>query len=219
MPAFITVTFDGKQYQWNGRKWFDRSTYLEPPTTIASKLYALSAVQIAAQDDIATDLKKLLRRVKDPQKHRQIQRTLRVLRRYRDKTHQHVEAVAILCGILRKANQPEEALALTDEFLGTNFCPLLTARAAVLCDLNRWEEGLKQIRQVLASEKSSGDTEATAVYCRIEQNAPELFIPAAPVSIPVPVSRMNMTAAIAMKPAYSNSNDRRRQPRILGAGH
>jgi tetratricopeptide (TPR) repeat protein len=214
MPASITVTFDGKQYQWNGKKWFDESTYLEPPTTIASKLHALSAVQIAAQDDIVTDLKKLLKRVKNPQKHRQIQRTLKVLRQYRDKSHKHVETVAILCGILRKANQPEEALALADEFLGTNYCPLLTARAAVLCDLNRWEEGLKQIRQVLAIEKGSGDTEATAVYSRIEQNAPELFIPPAPVSIPVPVLQMNMTAVIAMKPAYSYSNDRRRQPRM-----
>jgi len=214
MPAPITVTFDGKQYQWNGEKWFDKSTYLEPPTTIASKLHALSAVQIAAQDDIVTDLKKLLKRVKNPQKHRQIQRTLKVLRRYRDKSHKRVETVAILCGILRKANQPEEALALADEFLGTNYCPLLTARAAVLCDLNRWEEGLKQIRQIPAIDKGSGETEATAVYSRIEQNAPELFLPPVPVSIPIPVLPMNMTAAIAMKPAYSYNNDRRRQPRM-----
>lgn len=213
MPAFITVAFEGKQYLWNGKKWFDKS-YLEPPTTITSKLNALSAVQIAAQDDIVTDLKKLLKRVRNPKKRRQIQRTLKVLRQYRDKSHQHVKTVAILCGILRKANQPEEALALADEFPGTNYCPLLTARAAVFCDLNRWEEGLKQIRQVLAVEKGAGDTEATAVYSRIKQNAPELFIPPAPVPLPVSVSPMNMTAVIAMKPAYSYSNDRRRQPRM-----
>ncbi len=91
----------------------------------------------------------------------------------------HVGTAAMMCSILRTANQPEKALVLADKFRSSNYPALLTSRAAVLCDLNRWEEGLKQIKQVLAigmkSGKGGGSEEAFAVYRRIKTNASELF--------------------------------------------
>jgi hypothetical protein len=48
-----------------------------------------------------------------------------------------------------------------------------------LCDLHRWDDALKQIRQVftirLKSKKRNGHDEAAAVYSRIKQNASHLF--------------------------------------------
>jgi len=177
MPDSITVTFDGNQYIWNGKKWFDKNTFLEPPKAIVSKLDALSANQIAADDDAVTDLDELMKRAKQAQEHGQIQRALKLIRQVHEKSPNNVGAVAMLCSILRTANQPEEALSFADKFRNTNNSPLLTSRAAVLCDLNRWEEGLKQIKQVLAigMRRGGSNSEALAVYSRIKKNAPELF--------------------------------------------
>ena len=57
---------------------------------------------------------------------------------------------AVLCSILREGGLPDEALALADQHRSSNYPPILTSRAAALCDLGRWEEALQQIRQVLA---------------------------------------------------------------------
>jgi hypothetical protein len=175
----ITVTFEGNEYLWDGKKWFDRSTFLVPPTAIVSKLHVLSTNQLSAQDETISDIDELLRRAKHAQKHGQIKRALKLARLIHAQRPKHVEAVAVLCGVLRTVNQPEKALLLADRFRYSNYSPILTSRASALCDLERWEEGLKQIRQVIAIEmksgKGSGSPQALSVYSRIKDNAPDLF--------------------------------------------
>jgi len=179
MSKPITVTFEGNEYVWDGKKWFGRVTFLEPPKAIVSKLHALSANQLSVEDETITDIDELLRRANHAQKHGQIRRALKLARLINDLRPKHVEAVAMLCGILRTVNQPEKALLLADRFRYSNYSPILTSRASALCDLERWEEGLKQIRQVIAiemkSKKSSGSRAALSVYSRIKDNAPDLF--------------------------------------------
>ncbi len=179
MSTPITVTFDGNEYAWNGKKWFDRKTFLEPPTAIASKLHTLSASRISALDDTITDVDELLRRAGQAQEHGQIQRALKLARLIHAQRPKHIEAVAMVCSILRTVKQPEKALSLADKFRCSKYSPILTSRASALCDLNRWEEGLKQIREVIAidmkSKKSSGNPAALSVYSRIKDNAPDLF--------------------------------------------
>lgn len=179
MSKTIAVTFEGNEYLWDGKKWFDRNTFLEPPKAIVPKLDVLSANQLSAQDETITDIDELLRRANEAQKRGQIKRALKLARLIHAQRPKHVEAVAMLCGILRTVNQPEKALLLADRFRHVNYAPILTSRASALCDLERWEEGLKQIRQVIAAEtrskKSGGSPQALSVYNRIKDNAPDLF--------------------------------------------
>ena len=181
MPRSITIHFDGSQFIWNGKRWIDRNTYLEPPTAVSSKLNTLRASgKVSARDkSIADNMDELLRKAKRAQYQGQIPKALQLARHVHNRRPHHIETAAILCGMLRTANKSKEAVALANNFRASNYSPLLTARAAALCDLHRWDDALKQIRQVLTirlkSKKRSGHDEASAVYSRIKQNASHLF--------------------------------------------
>ena len=181
MPRSITISFEGNQFIWNGKRWFDRKTYLEPPTAVSSKLNTLRASgKVTVRDKaIADNMDGLLRKAKRAQYQGQIPKALQLARQVYKQRPQHIGTAAILCSVLRTANKSKEAVALANNFSSSNYSPILTARAAALCDLNRWDDALKQIRRVFAirmkSEKSSGRDEASAVYSRIKQNASYLF--------------------------------------------
>lgn len=179
MPKSITVTFDGNQYTWNGKRWFNKNTYLEPPTVISSKLNTMIAKQIKTQGEKITDVDELLRKTKKAQYQGDIPRALKLARQAYNQEPQHRETVATLCSVLRTANKSREAVAVANNFRSSNYSPILTSRAAALCDLNRWDDALRQIRQVFAmrlkSRKSGKSEEALAVYGRIKQNASYLF--------------------------------------------
>jgi len=180
MSRSTTITFEGNQYIWNGKRWFDRKTYLEPPTAVSSKLNTIVASQHTARDKaIADNMDELLRKAKRAQYQGQIPKALQLARQVHSQRPQHIGTAAILCRVLRTANKAKEAVAVANNFSSSNYSPILTARAAALCDLNRWDDALKQIRQVFAmrmkSRKSSGSDEALAVYSRIKQNASHLF--------------------------------------------
>ena len=180
MSRSITITFDGNQYIWNGKRWFDRKTYLEPPTAVSSKLNTVVASQRTARDKaVADNMDELLKKAKRAQYQGQIPKALQLARQVYNQRPQHIGTAAILCSVLRTANKSKEAVALANNFSGSDYAPILTARAAALCDLNRWDDALKQIRQVFAKRmkyrKSSGSDEALAVYGRIKQNASHLF--------------------------------------------
>ena len=180
MPRSTTITFDGNQYIWNGKRWFDRKTYLEPPTAVSSKLNIMVANQRTVRDKaIADNMDELLRKAKKAQYKGQIPQALQLARQVHNQRPQHMGTAAILCNVLRTANKSKEAVAVANNFSRSNYSPILTARAAALCDLNRWDDALKQIRQVFAmrmkSRKSSESDEAFAIYRRIKQNASHLF--------------------------------------------
>lgn len=181
MPGTITISFEGSQFIWNGKRWFDRKTYLEPPTAVSSKLNTLLASgKVTVRDKaIADNMDELLRKAKRAQYQGQIPKALQLARHVHDQRPQHIGTAVILCSVLRTANKSKEAVALANHFSSSNYSPILTARAAALCDLNRWDDALKQIRQVFAirlkSKKSSRHDEASAVYSRIKQNASYLF--------------------------------------------
>lgn len=180
MSRSMIISFNDSQYIWNGKRWFDRKTYLEPPTAISSKLTTMFADQPAARNKaIAANMDELLRKAKRAQYQGEIPKALQLARQVHNKRPQHMGTAAILCNVLRTANKSKEAVALANNFCSSNYSPILTARAAALCDLNRWDDALKQIRQVFAmrvkSRKNSRSAEAMAVYSRIKQNASHLF--------------------------------------------
>ncbi len=83
MPTFITAVYEGKQYLWDGKRWYEEKTHLEPPTCISSKLHGLSIARIAAEQDIVTDLEKRLHEAKNTQRRKQIQKALQVVQQVR----------------------------------------------------------------------------------------------------------------------------------------
>ena len=68
---------------------------------------------------------------------------------------------------------------MADRFSKDRYPPILTSRDAALCDLDRWEEVLKQIRQVLAIFHATGNDagEALSVFGRIKADKPHLLEP------------------------------------------
>lgn len=179
MPRSKYVTFDGDQYGWNGQRWFNRKTHLEPPTAVSSKLSSLVAKQRRTRDKEIVDVDALLRKARKALNQGDIQRAIKLARQAYEQRPQHSGTVATLCRVLRTANRSREAVAVANNFLGSDYYPILTSRAAALCDLNRWDDALKQIRQVFAirlrSGRSSSTVEALTVYGRIMQNASYLF--------------------------------------------
>jgi hypothetical protein len=72
-------------------------------------------------------------------------------------------------------SQPNTFTIEDEDFAGSKYEPLLTSRAAALCDLGRWEDANRQIRRVIAISNDPEQEEAHNVLKRIQQNAPELF--------------------------------------------
>jgi len=79
-----------------------------------------------------------------------------------------------LCSILRSMGQPQRALDETAKFAAKGNPPLLTSRAAAMCDLERFEDAKKEVGRVLAIQKKIGD-EAGAVVSRIKRARPDLY--------------------------------------------
>ncbi|MCB0226529.1 MAG: hypothetical protein KDI02_22745, partial [Anaerolineae bacterium] len=59
-----------------------------------------------------------------------------------------------------------------EAFRDTNYSPLLTSRAAALCDLKRWEEAKKTIGRCLVISKNET---AFSVVNRIKAERPDLY--------------------------------------------
>jgi tetratricopeptide (TPR) repeat protein len=173
-----TVTLDARRYVWTGARWYGATDYLTPPVKIVRQLNALIAGQLMVEDDAVANPDELLDRAKRAQEAGgQLDRALRLARRACGARPGHVGSAAVLCSILRETHRPEEALAVAERFRGSGYPPILTSRAAALCDLGRWEEAIRQIRQVLAIGMRTGTSsgEALAVYSRIKAGAPGLL--------------------------------------------
>jgi ribonuclease HI len=174
----IRVNYEHKNYTWDGRQWFGTDDCTIPPQGIARKLDAVIAAQLEAEDAATTDANELLSQAKRAQSCGQLERAKRLAEGAHLCEPENIGAAAVLCSVLRELEHSDEALALADQYRNSRYPPILTCRAAALCDQERWEEALQQIRQVLAIGMSSSgkwSPEASAVHGRIKANAPELF--------------------------------------------
>ncbi len=167
------IILDGDRYVWTGGTWYSAADNMKPPVGIIARLNALVSKELKVDDARITDPDDLLDRAKQAHASEQFDRALELAKKAHALRPDHFGTGAVLCSILRKRNRPDEALAIADRFRASEYPPLLTSRAAALCDLDRWDEALAQIRQVLALTTSAG--EALAVYARIKANAPYLF--------------------------------------------
>ncbi|MBL8792723.1 MAG: hypothetical protein JNM56_02330 [Planctomycetia bacterium] len=174
----IVLTLNGNSYSWDGNHWYGTTDYTVPSLAIINRLNASIADQVAAEDAAVTDLSELLSRAKRAQATGQLQRALRLARRAFEGNRKHLGAAAVLCGVLREIGRPTEALAIANTAGVYEYPPILTTRAAALCDLGQWNEALRQINAVIANgvkRTGRGSDQALAVRGRIKANAPDLF--------------------------------------------
>ena len=81
--------------------------------------------------------------------------------------------MAVLCSVLRKQGAPEKALHETEASPHLPYSPLLTSRAAAMCDLGMWEAAKREVVRVLAMP---GDHDgAFEVVHRIKASRPDLY--------------------------------------------
>jgi len=172
MHQHVVVQFDGKSYTWTGKDWYETKTFLRPPSTIIRKLNARLAQDLQCADTALTSVDAILKQANNARNAEQYGRAERLIRRALSQAPNHVGALAMLCAVLRAKGLPQQALDETAAFARANYSPLLTSRAAALCDLQRWEEAKHEIGRVLAIQASE---EAFSVMHRIKAARPDLY--------------------------------------------
>ena len=141
MPIY-KVPYEGRDYTWDGRRWFDAKTHIEPPITVVRELDFRIREQRGSDDAASRDFQPLLEAAKDARINNELVRAENFARRALELRPGDHGVLAVLCSILRARNCPEQAVSETESFLDQFrwYEPLLTSHAAALCDLERWED-------------------------------------------------------------------------------
>lgn len=160
-------------FTWDGKNWYQTGKFIRPSKIIEAKLNSLAAKHLAKQDEKITDVSELLSQARSARDAGQTLRAEQLLDRVLCRNPKHEGALAILCSLLRRQGRAEEAIRRTDHSASSRYPPLLTTRAAALCDLLRWEEAKRTIARVLARPGNHG--EAFEVVNRIKAARPELY--------------------------------------------
>lgn len=174
LPKGIRAADNGCTYEWNGRAWVDVRTFLRAPAEIAGRLQRAAAPELRAAEDAITDFDGLLSAATSAKEVGDLGRAERLISRALVMQPSHEGALCVLCSLRRKQGNPQRALSET-AVVGSrsHYAPLLTTRAAALCDLERWEDAKRLLGVVLATGNPS--PEAWAVLKRIKAARPELY--------------------------------------------
>ncbi len=172
MTQNTRISFEGKDYIWTGTDWCDAETFLTPPLVIVRKLNRLLERELRSEDTAISDAFVLVNRASVARDALQYNRAETLIRRALKLSPGDRAALAVLCSILRAQGRPKKALDETEAFRREPHPPLLTSRAAALCDLKRWKEAKQEIGRALAI---GGSEEAFNVVHRIKAAKPNLY--------------------------------------------
>jgi len=168
----IKIEVVGTTYVWTGEYWYDEKTYAEPPQIFIGVLNKRLTVELAKEDANIFDVYTLLERASKARVAGQHHRAEKLARRCLKLEPDSEPALAVLCAALRAQGRPQKALNETRSHSYSDHIPLLTSRAAALCDLKKWEEAKKTIGRALAIGDSQ---DAFNVMQRIKANRPDLY--------------------------------------------
>lgn len=168
----VMFELNGVGYVWTGENWHEAETFLEPPQVAVRQLNKLLAKKLTDEDANISDIPLLLERARTAREALQHRRSEKLARQCLKLSPGNPMALAVLCAALRAKGQPQKAVRETDEYSGSNHLPLLTSRAAALCDLRRWKEAKRTISHALAIGNSE---EAFNVMHRIKAERPDLY--------------------------------------------
>ncbi|HEY3118516.1 MAG TPA: hypothetical protein VGK54_17370, partial [Chloroflexota bacterium] len=152
MTEHVEAELGGQRYVWNGRRWKGAEDHHVPPRPVLQSLNRLRKRAGRSTDQALTDPGKLIALAVGARSAGDPGRAERLARRVLSIEPGNGIAAAIVSSILRAKGNPRRALAIVDHFRASNDPPVLTSRAAALCDLRCWDEALQQIREVLAIE-------------------------------------------------------------------
>lgn len=169
---YISVELENTNYIWTGNTWIEANTFINPPDGIVRKLNSCIAAKIQHEDNTISNTQEILDRARTARDTLQHSRAISLARRVLELEHDNLAAAAILSSALRANGKPQQALLETEAFRDTNYSPLLTSRAAALCDLKRWEEAKKTIGRCLVISKNET---AFSVVNRIKAERPDLY--------------------------------------------
>ncbi len=172
-PMTHTIPLNGRTYTWNGKGWIDAKTFTKPPQVVILELNRLLSGRLSQEDDAIEDPTLILERARMARDSGQWARAQALVTRMLALRPGDPGSLAILCSALRAQGTPELAIEKTDPFKGSSYPPLLTSRAAALCDLGQWEGAKKVIGRVLA--QPGQHAEAWAVVNRIKSASPNLY--------------------------------------------
>ena len=105
------------------------------PLEIAEKLNNLLEKELSKEDQNINNIYKLIKRAKHAKYNEQFERAEKLSNKILSMEPENLSAYAVLCSSLRRKGFPEEALQKTQEYRNSNSVPLLTSRAAALCDI------------------------------------------------------------------------------------
>ncbi|MCU0588386.1 MAG: CDC27 family protein [Syntrophobacteraceae bacterium] len=150
MQATRQINLDRGTYIWDGSRWYHTKTFLTPPTVDVLKLNMLLLKALEEEDLAIVDVESLVARAQEARDALQYRRMGLIAERILDLEPGYDLAAEILCSALRLQNRPAQALKATQRMKDTPNAPLLVARAAALCDLEKWQEALEEIKRAQA---------------------------------------------------------------------
>lgn len=144
------IILERSTYVWDGKRWYHAKTFVTPPTVDILKLDSLLLKALEEEDGAIMEIDDLLGRARQADEDLQHHRVAMIAQRILKLEPGHGAAATLLCSSLRAQNRPAQALKATQAMKDTDYAPLLVARAAAFCDLERWQEALDAITQARA---------------------------------------------------------------------
>lgn len=165
MTERFEMEWEGSRYFLSPQGFYDAHTFLKPPEAIHQHLKAEYARKLEVVIQKERNVPLLL-------KHSRLAKDLGYLDLAEKITEQallvepqNCFAIARLSSILRAKGQPRAALEVTGRIPeGAQTHPVLTSRAAALCDLDRWPEADTIIRRALGRLRGRPKLEATEAF-------------------------------------------------------
>jgi tetratricopeptide (TPR) repeat protein len=170
MTERFEMEWDGRRYFLSPRGFYDARTFLKPPEVIHQHLKAacLRKLQVVLQTERNVPL--LLKYSRLAKDFGHLDLAEKITERALSAEPKNCFAIARLSSILRSKGQPRQALAATCRIPeGSQTHPVLTSRAAALCDLDRWQEADEIIRRALGRLRGRPKVEATEAFSVLQR--------------------------------------------------
>ena len=173
--SIYRVPYESQDYIYDGRRWFNAKTHIEPPITVVRALELRIREQRGSDDAAIRDFQPLLDAAQAARNNEELSRAEDFVRRALKLIPGSLPgshgALTILCAVLRARKRPEQAVAEIEPFLVPWYEPLLTTYAAALCDLERWEDA----KRVLEMWQGPQRMEMQMVIQKIRRNRQDLY--------------------------------------------